>query len=504
MIAVAENLFKPHIKSHTSLILNELASLLESLGIRGYLTGGFLRDCLLKIETADIDLALEADALEAAPKVAEGLNGKSIILDAENGISRIILPDKKRHIDLASATDGITCDLKRRDFTINAMAVGLSDLSRALKESATVSIIDPFGGSYDLKKKLIRVVNDSAFEKDPVRLLRAVRLSAELGFTITPETENLIKDSAHSLSKVAGERLREELVKILAIPCSEQLPVYMEELGLVTALFPELAEARDVEQPKEHSWDVLYHSLNTVTAVDFVLKKGNWAYADESVLDIVPWSEETDNYFSQSISGSSTRRVLTKLAAILHDIAKPITKARNSEGRIRFIGHPREGEPMAAAALKRLRFSTREIKMVSSMVKNHLRPVQMSRGDEMPSERAIYRYFRDSEDAGIETLYLSLGDHLATRGHELEPKDWQRHVKLVDCILKQKETQQKRVKPPGLLDGNDIISVFSLKPGPIIKELLEAIHEAQASGEISTREEALTLITKLLKKQAAE
>jgi len=343
------------------------------------------------------------------------------------------------------------------------------------------------------------VVGSSVFEKDPLRLLRAVRLAAELGFTVTSETELLVKDSASLLNKVAGERLREELIKILAIPRSERLPIYMEELGLVTALFPELAKARGVEQPKEHTWDVLDHSLNTVAAVDFVLRQGSWRHADEAVLDNIPWSEEIKSCFNQNISGSSTRRVLTKLAAILHDIAKPVTKVRNSGGRIRFIGHPKEGEPMAAEALKRLRFSAREIKMVSAMVRNHLRPVQMSQGGEMPSERAIYRYFRDSGDAGVETLYLSLGDHLATRGPELNPKDWQEHIKLVEYILKQKDKQQKRVALPKLLDGHDLMNTFSLKPGPEIKELLEAVHEAQASGEISTRDEALAFIAGLIK-----
>jgi len=126
MIAVADKLFKPHIKPQTSLILDELVSLLASLDIRGYLTGGFLRDILLKRETADIDIALEADALKAAPKIAEGFSGKVIILDDKNGIARIILPDRIHHIDLVSASSGITDDLKRRDFTINAMAVSLS------------------------------------------------------------------------------------------------------------------------------------------------------------------------------------------------------------------------------------------------------------------------------------------------------------------------------------------------------------------------------------------
>jgi len=503
MIAVAENFIKPHIKSRTSLILDELASFLSSLGIRGYLTGGFLRDCFLKRETADIDIALEADALEVAPEIAESFSGKTVILDDKNGIARIILPDKKHHIDLASAPEGLNCDLKRRDFTINAIAVSLTEFNQALKENIAVSIIDPFGGADDLGKKLIKAVDNNVFNNDPLRLLRAVRLSAELGFTIAPQTEALIKKWAHLLSEVAGERLREELIKILAIPHSERLPVYMEELGLITALFPELADTRGVQQPKEHTWDVLYHSLYTVAAVDFVLKKGGWDYANESVLDAVPWSEEIDSYFNQKISGSSTRRVLTKLAAILHDIAKPMTRAMNSDGRIRFIGHPKEGEPMAAEALKRLRFSTREIKMVAAMVRNHLRPVQMSQGVEMPSERAIYRFFRDSQDAGVETLFLSLGDHLATRGHNLNQKDWQQHVKLVDYILKQKKKQRKRVAPPKLVDGHDLMNTFRLKPGPEIKELLEAVHEAQASGEITTREEALALVNKLLKEKTA-
>jgi poly(A) polymerase len=117
----------------------------------------------------------------------------------------------------------------------------------------------------------------------------------------------------------------------------------------------------------------------------------------------------------------------------------------------------------------------------------------MSQGG-LPSHRAIYRYFRDTEDAGIDVLFLGLADHLATRGPRLEMAGWQEHVQLVEYVLAQHFEQEGRVKPPKLVDGHDLINIFGLNPGPKIGKLLEAIREAQASGEITNREEALAYI----------
>ena len=511
MIAVAEKVSKLSLKPQTSLLLNEVGNFFSSQGIEAYIVGGFLRDLLLGRETADIDLAITADALKIAPRMASALGGRHIPLDKENRVSRLLLargtpPARpKWQIDLSTITGSIEQDLKRRDFTINALAVDLKETHYHPGQQAytDVPVIDPTGGLGDLEQGVIRAVSETVFKSDPLRLLRAVRLAAELGFVIDAQTEALIKNSGHLIASVAGERSREELARLLAVPNSEPLWPYLDRLGLITALIPELAPAKGVAQPREHTWDVLSHSLRTIAAVDFLLRQGSWQYANQEVLNLVPWSPELAQHFGQRVSGS-TRRTLTKLAALLHDIAKPQTKMVDQSGRTRFLGHAGEGATITVSILKRLRFSGQEIRLVEAMVRHHLRPPQMSQQGELPSQRAIYRYFRDSGQAGTETLFLSLADHLATRGPNLDLANWRQHAELVAYVISQHSKQEERVAPAKLVSGHDLISIFGLSPGPKIGQILEAVGEAQASAEITTRQQALAYIANLLKSSTGE
>ena len=482
-------------------LLTQVEKFLAKYGIKAYIVGGFLRDLLLTRETADIDIALEADTLEVAPKLANYLGGKFAPLDKINRVGRVILPKPEVkpgagqwQMDFSTIEDSIEQDLKRRDFTIDAMAINLDGI---IKGTAADEIIDPFNGSRDIKQKVIRATGNTIFKVDAVRLLRAVRLAAELKFTVSRETEILIQKECHLINTVSGERVREELLRLLATTDTGQLLIYLDELGLIGTLIPELTEAKGVEQPREHQWDVFNHSVKTVDAADFVLRQGSWQYAGKEVLDFVPWSAELAEHFELKVSSGSTRRLLLKLAALLHDIAKPQTKTVNAEGRTRFLGHPRQGAPIAASILERLRFSTKEVKLVAAIVRYHLRPVQISH-DKVPTHRAIYRYFRDTGDAAIDILFFSLADHLATRGPNLDLVNWQEHADLVDYVLSQLFNQESVVVPAKLISGHDLINNFNLSPGPEIGKLLEAIREAQACHEVTTRDEALAYASRLI------
>ena len=297
-----------------------LSSLIFSKGqdVHAYLVGGFVRDVLLGRDTADIDIAVDADVLKIGPADCGSLQGKFVLLDEVNKIGRIILKDWT--IDVASFTGKIEDDLARRDFTIDAMAVDLNQLTAAGSQDA--SLIDPYGGRLDLDLGIIKMVTDTAFKDDPVRLLRAVRLASELGFIIEKKTEAEISRSAHLIAGVPGERVREELLRLLNSSRSGQVFDDMEKLGLLTALIPELSPLKGVAQPQEHHWDVFEHSINTVSAVDFILHQGVWDYQNEDVLSMVPWSSSLAQYFDQPVSSGSTRRSLLKLAALLHDICQ--------------------------------------------------------------------------------------------------------------------------------------------------------------------------------------
>jgi poly(A) polymerase len=476
-------------------ILNKVSHFLSGR-VKAYLVGGFIRDARLGRETADIDIALAGDVLELAPKIADDLGGKFILLDKQNRICRVVVAEAKApsgrwQLDFNAFEDSIEQDLSRRDFTIDAIAVELGELG-----GKDVTLIDPFGGLADLKNKVIRAVAENVFENDAARLLRAARLAAELDFKLDKDTEALVKSQCHLITDVAGERLREELVRLLAVPHPERFLFRLDELGLITALFPELARTKGVEQPREHSWNVFDHSLQTVIAVDFILHQGSWPYGG-AVLAAVPWSERLAEHFEREVSGGSRRRELLKLAALLHDIAKPETKAVGEDGRTHFFGHDKLGGAAAADRLARLRFSGKEVKLVETMINYHMRPGQMSQQG-LPTQRAIYRYFRDSGEAGIDILFLSLADHLATRGPNLDIAGWRDHTGMVEYVIEKHFEQESLVEPSRLVDGHDLIKIFGLEPGPTLGEILEAVREAQASGELKNREEALDYIRQRL------
>jgi len=511
-------------------LLATLAKISHLLAIQkkqGYIVGGFIRDWLLKRETNDIDIAVSGDAITIAQEVAGEIGGKFVLLDDINNVARVVVIEDEQpgkisqnqelrgaewHFDFSSFSGDIKSDLARRDFTINAMALGLSQFvtaSTATKRSSRklatplaekrplLKLIDPFSGREDLRDKIVRRVSEQIFEADAARLLRAVRLAAELDFTIEPETESLIHRFSQAVTEVPGERVREELLRLLTLPRAAYYLRYLDKLGLLLALIPELAESKGVEQPTVHFWDVFDHSLQTVAAVEFLIRESDWEYSNEDMLSTAPWSDAIDRHLSEEVSSGSNHKVLLKLAGIFHDIAKPMTKSIDDTGRARFLGHAKQGAAITANILERLRFSNREIRLVESLVYHHLRPAQMA-NNELPTQRAIYRYFRDTGEAGIDILLLALADYLASRGPLASMEEWRKNCQLINYILAEHDKQQAKILPVKLIDGSDIMNAFDLAPGQLIGKLLAMVNEAHASGELSTREEALALVQREL------
>lgn len=483
-------------------LLRRINSFLKSAGVRPYLVGGLVRDLFLERKTADIDIAVPCDALKVAQAIASLMGGTYVLLHEENRIGRVVLPDKENIsgggqwvVDFTTIQDTIYDDLARRDFTIDAMAY---DLTGLIHDPGNALLIDPFGGLNDLHGRVIRAVSSRIFTDDPLRLLRAFRLASELGFSIDDETELLIKSNSYLIATVAGERIKGELLRLIVAPKIDRLLLHMDELGVLTAVIPELGETRGIVQPKEHCWNVFEHIVETVAAVGFLLRSGAWEYTGKEVQNTVPWTDEIRHYFNTEVNAGSTRGTLLRFAALLHDIAKPETKVIDKTGRTRFFGHGIEGAGTAVEILDRLRFSTHEIKLVATMVKYHMRPGQLAQDTELPSSHAIYRYFRDTDEAGIATVFLNLADHLAARGPNLELVAWEAHTRVANYILEEHFKQSAVIKQEKLIDGDDLINVFGLEPGPEIGNILEQVNEAQAAGEITTREEALEYVKKLL------
>lgn len=481
-------------------LLAELKAFFRQRSIEAYLVGGGVRDCLLNRMTSDVDLAVQGDALTLGRQLADALGGHYFTLDETNHIARVVFPrdaapDKEWHIDLSSFEGEILSDLERRDFTINALAIRLEDA-----EDQEVQTLDPFRGLQDLKDGIIRGSHPDVFQRDPVRLLRAFRLARDLSFTIEEATLALIRRDAPLIRQAASERVRVELCSLLASPGAADILRTLDQHHLLLSLIPELREAKGVQQPKEHFWDVYEHSIETVAALEGVLRQSCDGPYDKA--ELIPWSAELEEHFRQRMNGGYSRIVLVKLGALFHDIAKPQMKTIDQNGRIRFFGHAEKGAEITEGIMKRLRFSGQEVRAVSKMVNYHLRPGLISLGPELPTRRAIYRYFRDAAEVGIDTLFLNMADYLAARGPLLGSDEWRQYMEGICYILSMRLEEEKVIAPPKLVDGHDLMKRFALSPGPLLGKLLEAVREAQAAGVVSSKADAIKFVDKMLRSEA--
>lgn len=471
-------------------LLNKIQALLLEDHSDAYLVGGAVRDLCRDHLPDDIDIVAK-NASNLALKIAKKMSGRVVCLDDERDIIRVTIPSKDEisYVDISEIRGSIEEDLHQRDFTVDAMALFISE---GFNRCLTQNIIDPVGGLRDLQSGTIKAVSDSTFLDDPVRLLRACRLTRQLGFDIHPFTRAQISRDASLLSSVASERIRDEFLRILAKDDAVKSLRMLDNLDLLCGVIPELEAAKGVVQPKEHYWDVFDHLLETVGQIEVLI--GKRASHHEFVLELVPTFDVKDEYFDQPVSDGHNRLTALKLTALLHDIAKPAMKTVDPSGRIRFLGHDKEGGSNVGTILERLRCSNKMAAMARTMVTNHLRPNQMAPPGCHPSNKAIFRYYRDVGSVSIDTLYLSMADHLAARGPDLRRDEWAIQCEIIDHILRNRPIPAEASTPRSILNGNDLMSLFSLSPGPIIGILLETLEEAQVSGQVNTTKEAFDLV----------
>lgn len=479
----------------TRALVRRAADILEARAVPAYLVGGAIRDALLDGSTGDVDIVIDGSPHDVGPELAASLGGRLVSFDVPRDMVRIVVSAGTSSVDIDLAKmvgNSIEDDLHRRDFTVDAIAVELAD---ALSDAYT--LIDPLNGMSDIDSRTIRVVSDTVFTDDPVRMLRAVRIASETGFGIDTKTESVIRRDAHRLPESSAERLREELLRTLAVPGAGTATGKLDGLGILSALMPELDAARNVEQPKEHYYDVFGH---LVAAVDFADQIVTNQYGTDFVADMMPRLDDMDDYFAQDVSDGHTRGTILKLTALLHDIAKPQTRTVEPSGRMRFFGHSEEGEQIASRILERLRFARSGRRLVCTMIRHHLRPRQMAGRGELPTKRAIHRYYRDLGDAALDTLYLNMADFLAARGPLLTADEMAIQVRVIGHILEigPQKADDGISRKRGLLTGHDIMNELKLGPGPIVGRLLGEVARAEAEGSVNTRSEALSLARKHL------
>lgn len=474
-----------------------------------YLVGGAVRDALLRRTTHDLDFAVPSGAISLARRVAKKLDAAFYPLDVDNDIGRVIIihDDGPRDILDFSAYRGpdLEADLRARDFTLNALALDLS----------TRSLIDPLNGASDLREKRIRACSPQSFTQDPVRILRAVRQAAALGFNIHLETRQMMKDAVSLLQQVSPERRRDELFKILEGPRPSTALKALDILGVLPYLLPELLTLKGVTQSAPHVHDVWTHTMRVLDHLEGILTALAPGYSADSTNDLLTglltlrlgrYRQQFAGHFSTPLNADRSPRAVLFLAALYHDIAKPLTRTEEPGGRIRFLGHDERGAEMTAERARALSLSNDEIARLQSIIRHHMRIHAFSdrlREDKMePGRKAIYRFFRDTGPAGVDLCLLALADQRATYDHTLPQAHWAASLDICRALLENWwEKREETVAPPILLNGHEVMSVLGLQPGRRVGQVLEALREAQAAGEIVNREEALAFARAWLDQQ---
>ncbi len=463
-----------------------------------WLVGGAVRDALLNRRIQDLDFAVEGDALAAARAVANALRAAFYPLDFERGVGRVILTrdDARFTLDFARLRGpDLDADLAGRDFTLNAIAVSLADPE---------TLIDPLHGEADLRAKLVRVCSPQAVADDPIRGIRAIRLAAQLDFRIDKDTRAATRAQAGALARTSPERRRDEFIRCLGGARPGASLRALDLLGLLEHLTPEVLALKGVAQSPPHELDAWEHTLAAVTRLDEVLTVLGPMHDVDAASDLTlgltsvrlgRFRGQLSDHLSQLLSGDRPVRWLLMLAALLHDIGKPQTRTVEADGRIRFFNHEAVGASMVERRLTHLHFSSDEVQRARAIVAHHMRPRQLSQGTP-PTRRAIYRYFRDTGEAGVDIVLLSLADFLAKSASGPPPQEeWAQHLDVCAQLLGAYfERPEEAVSPPALINGHDLIAAFGLEAGPQIGKLLEAVREAQAAGEIADRAAALDYV----------
>jgi poly(A) polymerase/tRNA nucleotidyltransferase (CCA-adding enzyme) len=483
-----------------------------------WVVGGTLRDALVGRPIHDVDLAVAGAADQLARTLADALGAAFVPLDEERAVARVVLGDGAV-LDFARLrAPTLAEDVQARDFTANALAAPL------LADGSVGPLIDVVGGQADIAAGVLRLCSPSSFADDPLRMLRATRLASQLGWTLDPALDAALRTAAPRIGAISAERVRDELLALLATRWSAPWLRYLDRAGVLAVLLPELGPTHGETQPIIHFLDVWEHTLEAICCGEWMLDQladaglsrppappadhadpyppafFNHPVAARRYPELraeLQWSAKVLEHMQRPLAGQHSHIALWKLALLLHDIAKPITRADKPEGGVSFYGHQDIGADMARTIGQRLRLSRAEVDYIATVVRGHMRPGQLNDLGEI-TPRAAYRFFRDLEPAAVDTLLHSLADHLATRGPNLSPPHWAIHLAWTDAMLgfhwDAAREQQKRAP---LLDGHTLMRELNLAAGPQVGELLEAIREAHAAGEISSSDDALALARRL-------
>lgn len=453
-------------------ILNNISSFFQN---KVYLVGGSVRDYLLGKTTYDRDLiVVDEDAKSFSLKLAEFFGATHIPLDETNKIYRIVLPDKENYLDITNPVENsLEKDIMRRDLTINAIAVNIQ----------TGDVIDLCNGVSDLENKLLRGVREENFVDDPLRLLRVFRFYSVLGFELDESLSFITKKYSNLVLNPAKERIEYELMKLFDGQFADDALLKMDECGVLEMYFPFVKELKQVPPNLHHHLDLFHHSVETVKQIGILYNNS---------------SEKVKAHMDRVDFGGFSRIAHLRLAGFLHDIGKFSTwTIEEDTGRHRFIKHDDVGAKLAKPMLKSMCFSNKQIDYLTLMIKKHMYPTAVVSAPEL-TDKVMMRFVRKMEDNAIDNILIAQADRLSARGPEITDEIVNENISalnnLLEFYLKAKET----LKPlPKLLNGNEVMSILSIKPSPQLGKIMVALQEAQISGDILTKDEAVAFIKTL-------
>ncbi|MCD6400964.1 MAG: CCA tRNA nucleotidyltransferase [Anaerolineales bacterium] len=466
-----------------------------------YLVGGAIRDMLLQRPVHDLDFALKRNTTKFARDVANAIGGAIFTLDEKRETVRIIYTDKQGDriiLDFNSLRGkDIEDDLGKRDFTINAMAVDIRN---------PMQLIDPLGGAQDLLNKRLWYCSPSAFIEDPIRSIRAVRFAANLDVFIQKELRTAIRRTVKRLSDVSGERIRDEIFTIFMGRKVALAIRALDILGCMKVIFPELERLKTIEQSSPYISTLWTHSVETIAKLEGLLDSLELVRKPESSENLIyglvcqklgQFRQQINQHLSKELVLGRNIRALLNFAALLHEMGEEAKEKIDEPGDVPLLGPDKKMVEIIEKRGRALRLSNDEIKWVRTIGSYNLHPLFMKPGDTQPSNRAIYRFFRKTGEAGIDICLLSLADTLATYGTSLPQDIWEKQLELVRTLfITWWKDRDNLVSPPPIISGVDLINEFDMYPGPRIGQLLEMVREAQVMGEVTTKENALLYIKK--------
>jgi tRNA nucleotidyltransferase/poly(A) polymerase len=460
-----------------------------------WLVGGAIRDHLLSRRSHDFDFVTSGDAIALARTVADKLRADVYILDRERGAGRVLFDNadgQQQTYDFSQLRrDTIEDDLKARDFTINALAIRIS---------APDNLVDPCGGVQHLHDGILALCAEDAIAQDPIRALRATRITTEFGLKLSPELITVLREEI-SFEAISRERIRDELFHIFALTSPAPALRLMVEFGYLTEIFEPLHSqdaALSQQLAEQDSIQVAIRTVQHLNSIFSLLSSDvDLDSAAQATLGLLTWTlgryrSGVQEYLQEEVSQDRNRRTLTLFIAFLYQIMSPI-RSRSLPDDFNKSSMPEQRQIIQRSG-ENLRLSRRELTYFDRWMSGLIELDQPA--ENFPEMNLFsHRFFRDTADSGIAVVLSMLALELSKQIEPPSAERWSTKVEVARSLFEAWFDQYESVvDPEHLIDGDDVMEVLRIDPGPEIGQVIMSVREEQVLGGLITRDQALEFI----------